>query len=349
MISKINKFLAGIRPEEWLAIAVFVVAMSINIFVYQQEVPLKDAWQWMVYYFTFGEPFYGLFFTVVYLLALWDFYRLLSIMAVNWILKNKPPTKPETIDLVKKLLKPIRVVLPIVITTLPMYQLLSHFSYELRDSGKDLILAAADQNLIGGLLFVYLPTAFSAVWIGKLVYYAYLSLALMMSGLLVWLFLLKKETLFRLAVTAFIFSYVFSYPLFYLMPCQAPSVYFVLNEKNFPTTPKIQAEMDTYKPSSFTTEKINKIVNSSVSPDKDDAVPISCFPSMHAVWSLIVIYFLARISRYTILFSVPWLVLNLSGGLYFAQHYLVDYIVAIPIAMLSISCAYWLLKIKKRV
>lgn len=347
-MTKLKQFAANIRREEWLAIILFIVVMSINIFVYNQQISLLEAFRAMVYYFTFGEPFYGLFFLVVYSLALFDFYKGLSEMFYAWIVKQRPPTREVFKDLFKKLLRPLRVIIPIALTTLPFYQLLSHFSYELRFVGKDIILATADQNLIGGLLFVYLPTQFTAIWISKLVYYAYLSLSIAISALLAWLFLLKKEMLFRLAVSAFIFSFVFSFPLFYVMPCQDPVHFFVQNDRGNIIPPSIATEMAGYQPSEFTKARITKIGLSEVRENRDNAVPVSCFPSMHAVWSLIVIYFLARISRWTILLSIPWLAVNLAGGLYYAQHYLVDYIVAIPIAMISIGAAYLLFKFKTK-
>lgn len=229
------------------------------------------------------------------------------------------------------------VLLLIALVILPIYHLVVNLGYQSKSLDKDAILAVADQNLIGGLLFVFLPTQFNALWISNLVYYAYISLAAVFAVLVVWLFLLKKAQLLRVVVASVVFSLMFSLPLFYLMPCQGPSLAFIENSQNVSVPASVTQEMGGYYPSEFVKNKITDISKNQT----------SCFPSMQAVLALIAIYFFARIDRRTIFLSIPWLTLNLAGGLYYAQHYLVDYIVAIPVAMLGIASAYLLFRSKK--
>jgi hypothetical protein len=342
----IKNLAAKIRREEWLAILVFVVAMTINILIYDQKFSAWEALRWMITYFTFGEPFYNIFFVVVYALAFFYFYRGLFEMCNDWFLHQKRPNRAAIAQLFKKFIRPLRVIFPLGLTAISTYQVLSHLSYALRFSGRDLLLAVWDQRVVGGLLFFYLPTWFKADWIAHLSYYGYLSLSVVMSLLMVFLFLFKKDRMLRLATAAFIFSSTFSFPLFYLMPCQDPGHYFITNDRNNTIPVGVASEMANYHPSELAKSKMLHINQAEMKKDKDNAVPISCFPSMHAVWAIIAIYFMARLSRWTILLSLPWLFVTLFGGLYYAQHYLVDYIVGIPIAMSSIGAAYFLFKFK---
>ncbi len=343
-----HKFSAKIRPEEWLAALVAVVAVWLNVAVYHQQVSLPEALIAMVQFFTFGEPFYGLFFIAIYGLALFDFYQALALVVNQWLWHHQPPTKAAGRDLLKKLFKPIRVILPIAITALPMYQLLAHFSYQWRLSSQDIILAKADQQFIGGLLFIYLPTKFVALWLTKLLRWACLSLSIILCAMLTLLFLLKQERLLRLMIAAVVWSFILAYPFFYYLPCQDPYHAFIENNRRQTIPSAIQTELAGYHPSAVTQNLAKQIAIAETNTEHDNTVPVSCLPSMHAVWALIVIYFLARLSRWTIGPSLLWLVVMLAGGLYFAQHYLVDYVVAIPIAMLSIGLAYWLLRGDKK-
>lgn len=342
---KINSILKAVRSEEWLAVILFLVIVAINIFVYHEAVTPLEAWRLMYRYFTFGEPFFGLFFIVIYLLVCFRIYQVLVKIRSDLIIKNHRPQKTVLINLTKQSLNLLRAIVPLVLTALPKYQLLTHLSYQFRFSGQDLILAAADRSLFGVLPFVYLANHFNADWFVNKVYYFYFSLAIVISVLLAFLLLTKKEKLLRLAITAFMISSVLAFPLFYAAPCQDPSHYFIANNRQQLIPPEIVKEMAGYQPSTLTKALVAKISRAETIVERDNAVPISCFPSMHAVWAIIVVYFLAKVRRATLWASIPWLLLTLTGGLYFAQHYLIDYVVAVPVAILSIICAHWLIRL----
>ena len=61
---------------------------------------------------------------------------------------------------------------------------------------------------------------------------------------------------------------------------------------------------------------------------------------MHATWSLLAVYYLARIWRWTLLVSIPWALLLMTGGIFLAQHYVVDYLAAAVVAALAIALAH---------
>ena len=97
--------------------------------------------------------------------------------------------------------------------------------------------------------------------------------------------------------------------------------------------------MENLHPAEALQKHLNAIVDAETDKSRDNAVPISCFPSMHATWGMFIVYYFARWRRKTLYFTVPWCILMLLGGLALGQHYLVDYMVAIPVMILCVWCA----------
>jgi hypothetical protein len=345
---KFRIFLSKIRPEEWLALAVFLVANSLNIFLFREEISLADAIKLMLRYFTFGDPVYYLFFSIICILAILIFYTNFSEIVNDWLINKKAPSKERLKDFGKKILEPLRNILPLWLVSGPMYQLLSQISYYVRFGVEDVLLARADYALIHHFLFIDLATNFNSEWFGKLMYYSYVSLSTVIGIFLLFLLFKKYKYLLRLSIAAFIFSFIFSYPLFYLLPATGPLYSLIINVRKDTLPEDISTSVSSYRPSAYT-EKINDVILTYyVNPKKDNSSAVSCIPSMHATWAIIVLYFLYRVRRKTLLLTIPWIILMLTGGLYFSQHYFVDYLTSIPIAMLSILCAYFLIGVSRK-
>lgn len=64
---------------------------------------------------------------------------------------------------------------------------------------------------------------------------------------------------------------------------------------------------------------------------------VTTMPSMHIIWSVIVLYTVANISRYLLLVMIPFFVLNFISTMFTLQHYAIDTIVGLAIAVLSIG------------
>ncbi|MDQ5982860.1 MAG: putative primase/helicase, partial [Patescibacteria group bacterium] len=60
------------------------------------------------------------------------------------------------------------------------------------------------------------------------------------------------------------------------------------------------------------------------------------FPSDHAVWAILTLYILYLLTPWSLILSIPWVFCVLSGGVYFGQHYVVDYIAGILVAIICI-------------
>lgn len=153
---------------------------------------------------------------------------------------------------------------------------------------------------------------------------------------LLLLLFVKRDNLLRLAITTFVFSNIFAYPFFYLLPAPGPLYSFIINVRNIDLPDDISNAIKKYNPSVHTVKTTKSIMEYFVNKDRDNTGAVSSLPSMHATWALISAYFLWRFKRITLIFTIPWVILMLTGGLYFSLHYFIDYIAAIPIAILSI-------------
>lgn len=333
-----------LKTEEWITLGVSGGILFINLFFYSQGVSLKDALFWILYYFTFGDPFYALFLIFAYLFFLGKFYLLLASLVTGRVLEKKAFPRGSAKRLIRLFFHPFRVVAPLVITGLFFTLLLSNANYALRFATKDMVLFRLDQTLFGSSPFLWLPTMFFHPFFMNLFRYAYFSLAFAMSGMFILFFLVSRENLFRKIVVSFLLSLILSFPLFYVFPCQDPSHYFVQNLRANTFPKDVQDLRDAYSPSPGARALIEKIDKSEEDTTQDNAVPISCFPSMHAIWGLFVVFFLARARKWSLALTLPWLILLLTGGLYVAQHYAVDYLVALPVAAASMLLAELLLR-----
>jgi hypothetical protein len=63
---------------------------------------------------------------------------------------------------------------------------------------------------------------------------------------------------------------------------------------------------------------------------------VSSFPSFHVGGYLIIAYGLFLVHRYTLVVMIPLCVLNVCGALYSFQHYVVDFVPAVAIALVTI-------------
>lgn len=335
-----------IRIEEALALSASGIVWAINILTYENTLQFSRAAALMLRYFSFGDPFYGLFFGFIYFFFLAKFYLYIVKVVSEKIIKKKTIPKGAARQLVFYFLEPLRIVIPLALVALSFYTLLGNMSLELRFSGRDIMFWRIDEIVFGSNSFIWLPTYIAADTLRVLLQYAYFSLPVVMSVTLATLFYASRQNLFRKAIISFMLSLIVAFPFFYAFPCQDPNNFFLSNIRNNSFPEDISRTLVAYSPSIETKKIIERISNAEADEENDNAVPISCFPSMHATWSFFIVYFLFRLRKWTLFVTLPWTILLLLGGLYFAQHYAIDYLVAIPVAAASIFLAGLLLRLE---
>ncbi len=342
-MQRVKYILEKIRPEEWLAILTFFIVTYINTQLYDDSITLFGSVKQIVNYFTFGNPFLSLFYIAVFVFTLLVFYKKLSASMIDWIVGGIKPNRESIITFMGEIIKPMRIILPMILVTAPLTQLLAKFSYDLRYKVMDVLLARADYVLTGRYFFIDLPSNFHSVYFTWLMYFSYKSLTLIMCATFIFLYF-SKSSLLRLAVTAFIFSNIIAYPFFYLIPAQGPIYSLILNIRNIEVPEDVSVMIRPYSPTPYISDVTGAIMHIYVDKMHDNSAPVSSLPSMHATWALIFIYILWRVRSWTVYFMVPWVFLMLSGGLYFSLHYFIDYIAAVPVSILSIIFAKLLLR-----
>ncbi len=334
-----------VRIEEWLAVFLFITVMLINLLGYN-DFSWKDTTLSMLRYFTFGNSFYVIFSLCLYIVFFFWGFRQFSQDILGVIFDREPFQKKILIDLGKALVEPVRILAPIVLISVSFFELLSNFDVTLQQRTQDLLFYHADKLLFGASPFITLPTMLHQPFFVLLFGYLYTSLAPVMSVLLFYLFVRSRERLFRLNLIAYILTLVLAFPIYYVLPCKDPSNAFIFRPAGeLPSD--VRSELAGYHPSPETMSLLLRIHNAEFN-EKDQSVPVSCFPSMHAAWSFATVFFLALIHPWTLLFSIPWILLVLSGGVYFGQHYVVDYLVAIPVIVISILGAYGFAALEKK-
>lgn len=241
-----------------------------------------------------------------------------------------------------------RTFIPFILVPIATYQLLIKISFQLRFSALDPMFFNWDEKIFGGQAFLFLPSFFTDPVFTRLFPGAYASLPIAISLTMITLYIKSPNNLFRKMIVAYIVSILIGMPFFYAFPCQDPNNYFIRNIRNYSFSSEVSTRISQYAPNDLTRESIKKIFNSETNNGRaDNTVPVNCFPSMHATWSLLVVFFMALVWRPTLFLTVPWAIFLLTGGLYLAQHYAVDYLAAIPVIAASILLGKILIKPEK--
>jgi membrane-associated phospholipid phosphatase len=156
------------------------------------------------------------------------------------------------------------------------------------------------------------------------------------SGMIIWCF--QSMSLFMgISVFAFyllfdrkdFFKYIFAIfisalialPLWYSFPVNSPNNFYL--SKN-PT------------PVGYNIGSNVLELQKEIREEQKNSMPISTFPSMHTTWGILMVYYLYKNYKKSIIVFGPWLFFMILGTFYLGQHYLVDILMAFPIAILTI-------------
>jgi len=334
MQKKLFKYL---RVEEWLVLLLCAAVAATNYFLYGATTTVSEALRSTVRYFTFDNIYYSFFIMAVYALFLAKLYFALLMGAIKKIKGQTIGPMPTAAVMLKNVLAPLRVVAPFALIFLSITPFMTNMSIALRFSGKDQWLWTADALIFSVPPFLSLSHLLGEMtWLVHVLKYSYEGLTFVMNIGILILFIVSAKHLFRYVIVAFTISVMISIPFFYVVPCQDPYNYFIKNVRNNELSAETKLLIGKYDASSAVESVRKEISSAETAVPLDNAVPVSCFPSMHAEWSMICVYYLARLRRFTLFVTVPWILLLLVGGVVFGQHYVVDYLFGAILAALSI-------------
>jgi len=136
------------------------------------------------------------------------------------------------------------------------------------------------------------------------------------------------------AAGAFFLSLIILFIVWFLFPVLSPQDRFLDNVYELPVPGFVEQYVVSYAPS----EEIKEFLARMREAKQDLSVfPTNTFPSAHAVWGVLLVYYSARLSRWLLLGTLPLAVLSSIGTFLFAQHYFVDLLAGIMAAVFSIA------------
>lgn len=334
-----------LRPEEILSLlltlAALVSLVAFNAINFKSPTEILAD---MIKYFSFGDTLFSVFFFAIWIIFFWRAFKELYRLAVKRLVDKHKLDRTDLKTAVAAVLEPLRFLWPLALFAVPLYGLLGVMGVHLQADTKDLWLNGLDQRLFGFSPFLHFPSSYQDPAFETMIEFAYTLLQYVMALSLLTFLLLKKFTILRQFIFCFILSLMLGFPLYAAVPCQDPSNYFIRNLHQYELPLEVQAELHDYSPSHKVSSMIGRIQDSETDVAHNHNVPISCFPSDHALWSILIVYYLALLAPWTLAFSIPWAFCVMSGGIYFGQHYVVDYLMASLIATICITLAHLVIK-----
>lgn len=156
------------------------------------------------------------------------------------------------------------------------------------------------------------------------------------SGIIIWCFqsmslfmgisvfafylLLNKKEFFKYIFAIFI-SALIALPLWYFFPINSPNNFYLSK---------------TAQPQGYNIPENVLQLQKEIREEQKTNTPISTFPSMHTTWGILMVYYLYKTYKKSLIVSGVWLFFMILGTFYLAQHYLVDILIAFPIAFITI-------------
>jgi membrane-associated phospholipid phosphatase len=159
-------------------------------------------------------------------------------------------------------------------------------------------------------------------FLAKPIIFSFLELSLIMGASVILLFGQKK--IFAGMIVSYFLAMAFALPLWYTFPVNSPNNYFL--SRNL--------QIKDYEPVEIVVD-----LQEGIREAQKDSLPISTFPSAHVMWGMETAYFWALYRRWTMIVFVPWFLLMTLGTVYLAQHWAIDVLVAIPLAIIAIVLA----------
>ena len=195
---------------------------------------------------------------------------------------------------------------------------------------------------------VWMIDRFGGTFFESVLLWVYNSIFIMLYFVLLLSFLFNKKS-FRRLILSFFIAWMIALPLWFLFPTLSPDLMFRLNKLNMANAAETKS-FNSFNPSPLLKNNLDfqeqvHIINEN--PAKR-LLPTSTFPSMHAVWGVIIAYAGITLSPWLGLFLIPWAILNGFGAVYILEHFSVDIFFGFFIACVAIVITEMLLHFESK-
>lgn len=314
-----------------------VVVALFTIFVLNQQLGIhtfKEA----VVFTTFNQGVMMMFLPVVSFLGFY-YWRYFSRYFIDYgVTKN---TIRESLKQLSKMSGHfLWFFVPFFITATHLFfinQLIAEWTFLNPVTLKDGLLASLDYKIFGVHPFIWLPEKIGEMG-AFIITYAYESLAWFLSFGFIYLYY-KNFHLFRQFMMAFLLVLMFALPVYYLIPVTGAYAGYISD--NILSAEINNLVIDNYNPNRITANFFDFLKHQYY---QSGFLVVSSFPSMHIAWSLLLMYFLARVEKRFLYILIPWFFAESIGAIYLAQHYFVDLPAAIPFAVMGIILSAVIMK-----
>ncbi|MDQ5951962.1 MAG: hypothetical protein QG626_89 [Patescibacteria group bacterium] len=330
------RFLKRLRIEE--RISLYLTGVATLCLVLLQDLrgyTFTQAAADMLEYFSFGNSLFSFFFLALWILFGWKLFTVGNKLAVSAYVDHQTVTRSHRRQALQEITEPLRLLWPLTLFSLPLFALLSTMSRNLQGQIKDPWLNQLDNLIFGYSPFLHFPTLYQTPIFEQVISVSYVYLTHVIALTLVLCLLFKKTIFIRLFTLSFLLSLILGFPMYAAVPCQDPNNYFIQQQNSDVLSDDMQEQLAAYAPSEMVSRMTTRIRDLEQFGD-DGAPPVSCFPSDHAVWAILTLYILYLLTPWSLILSIPWVFCVLSGGVYFGQHYVVDYIAGILVAIICI-------------
>lgn len=164
--------------------------------------------------------------------------------------------------------------------------------------------------------------------------WAYGYLALAMGLFCLFTLFLNPKALSRITA-AFMLSMAISLPFWFLFPALSPEEAYKKNVLGARLPTDLEDSLTSYSPN----EKLAALLayfEKRGESGRDHYYAVTTMPSMHIAWATIMLYFGFLLLPASLLFLIPYYLLNMAGTVLLLQHYAVDIFGGIAVAAIAI-------------
>jgi len=176
-----------------------------------------------------------------------------------------------------------------------------------------------------------------------LLIFSYRLITIAMCGVFSWLLITHHRQFYQM-FSAVILSLILSLPIWYAFPATTPRDAFWLNNNSAIHGEEIETALNNYQPNKHLNSFLNRegLINI-----PGDTIPITSMPSMHIAWATVILYFSWVIGWPLLVFIIPYYILNFTATMFTLQHYAVDTIAGLIVAIAAILLAKLIYPIKQ--